>query len=201
MQKIGERTATKKSDNSTINIPIYQKGEGVSKVIDENGEPRVVYAGYRDENFYIFDTKRKGIIGQTMGQGSYFSPRKQTAEQYTFGQPNKIKEVFLNIRNPWKSETNKTAKWTSIDTMSDELEAQGYDGTWITRKQYRDFAETRGWPILQDLNDDGTIIELLDEIVVYNPNQIKSATDNIGTFSSENDDIRYREISKEELDR
>ena len=201
MQKIGERTATKKSDNSTINIPIYQKGEGVSKVIDENGEPRVVYAGYRDENFYIFDTKRKGIIGQTMGQGSYFSPRKQTAEQYTFGQPNKIKEVFLNIRNPWKSETNKTAKWTSIDTMSDELEAQGYDGTWITRKQYRNFAETRGWPILQDLNDDGTIIELLDEIVVYNPNQIKSATDNIGTFSSENDDIRYREISKEELDR
>lgn len=166
-----------------------------SKVVDENGEPRVVYAGYRDENFDIFDTKRKGIIGQTMGQGSYFSPRKQTAEQYTFGQPNKIKKVFLNIRNPWKSETNKTAKWTSIDTISDELEAQGYDGTWITRKQYRNFAETRGWPILQDLNDDGTIIELLDEIVVYNPNQIKSAIENVGTFST-TDNNMYHNISK-----
>ena len=165
--------------------------ENASKVVDENGEPLVVYAGYRDEDFYIFDTKRKGNIGQTMGQGSYFSPLKQTAELYTIGQPHKIKEVFLNIRNPWKSETNKTAKWTSIATMSDELEAQGYDGTWITRKQYRNFAETNGWPILQDLNDDGTIIEFLNEIVVYNPNQIKSATDNIGTYSKENNDIRY----------
>ena len=30
-----------------------------------------------------------------------------------------------------------------------------------------------------------------DEIVVINPNQIKSATDNEGTFSTENDDIRF----------
>ena len=30
-----------------------------------------------------------------------------------------------------------------------------------------------------------------DEVVVFEPNQIKSATDNIGLFSSENNDIRY----------
>ena len=43
MKQIGERTATKKSDGSIINIPVYQKGEGVSKVVDDNGEPLVVY--------------------------------------------------------------------------------------------------------------------------------------------------------------
>ena len=36
--------------------------------------------------------------------------------------------------------------------------------------------------------------ESVGEIITFNPNQIKSATDNIGTFSSENDDIRYRRL-------
>ena len=36
---------------------------------------------------------------------------------------------------------------------------------------------------------DGIIYE--DEIIVFNPNQIKSATDNVGTFSSESNDIRF----------
>ena len=30
-----------------------------------------------------------------------------------------------------------------------------------------------------------------------NPNQIKSATDNIGTYSKENDDIRLRKIEED----
>ncbi|MCI6614982.1 MAG: hypothetical protein MSC51_04010 [Mollicutes bacterium] len=62
MQKIGERIATRKSDGSSINIPVYQKGKGVSKVVDENGEPLVVYHT-RDafkENFDTFDTKIEG---------------------------------------------------------------------------------------------------------------------------------------------
>ena len=49
MTKVGEREATLKSDGSTIKIPIYQKGEGVSKVVDENGEPLVVYHGSKKQ--------------------------------------------------------------------------------------------------------------------------------------------------------
>lgn len=41
--KVGEREVTKKSDGSKVNIPIYQKGESTSKVVDENGEPLVVW--------------------------------------------------------------------------------------------------------------------------------------------------------------
>lgn len=36
--------------------------------------------------------------------------------------------------------------------------------------------------------------KILDEYVISNPNQIKSATSNIGTFSTENDDIRFRTV-------
>lgn len=37
-----------------------------------------------------------------------------------------------------------------------------------------------------------------DVYIVYNPNQLKSATDNVGTFSRTDDDIRYREVTNKE---
>ena len=37
------------------------------------------------------------------------------------------------------------------------------------------------------------------EIVVVNPNQIKSATDNIGTFSTTNNDIRYSSVTEQPI--
>lgn len=56
--KVGEREVTKKSDGSKINIPIYQKGESVSKVVDENGEPLVVWhSGMSEIKDNIFRNK------------------------------------------------------------------------------------------------------------------------------------------------
>lgn len=40
LQKIGERQVKDRKGNS-ISIPIYQKGEGASKIVDENGEPLI----------------------------------------------------------------------------------------------------------------------------------------------------------------
>ena len=40
-----------------------------------------------------------------------------------------------------------------------------------------------------------------DIYIVFNPNQIKSATGNTGAFSKESDDIRFRDASQEEIDR
>ena len=37
------------------------------------------------------------------------------------------------------------------------------------------------------------------ELVVDNPNQIKSATDNTGEFSTTNDDIRYSSITEQPI--
>lgn len=56
--KVGEREVTKKSDGSKVNIPIYQKGESVSKVVDENGEPLVVWhSGMSEIKDNIFRNK------------------------------------------------------------------------------------------------------------------------------------------------
>ena len=37
------------------------------------------------------------------------------------------------------------------------------------------------------------------ELVVFNPNQIKSATDNIGTFSNKDNDIYHSSVTEESI--
>ena len=171
---------SKKSKRDTINeeIPFKKsllvqaknKLNDASKVVDENGEPLVVYNGGRGGNFTVF-SKEKITDSNNLGKGFYFTPIKTAAENYrdSFGWDDynddgfikqevldslHLKAVFLNIRNMGNNNE-------SLDTNTD------IDGSYSTSGlQY----------------------------VVRNPNQIKSATDNIGTFSTTNDDIRYRVV-------
>ena len=70
--------------------------ENASKVVDENGEPLVVY--HRSPNkFNIFDVNKIGTTTDTgqYGKGFYFGVENDRAEG------NNVYEVFLNIRNPY----------------------------------------------------------------------------------------------------
>lgn len=72
--------------------------KNASKVVDENGEPRVVYHGTNVE-FNEFDPSHQALF--IMGNGFYFSGSKATAESYAKGKSgSRIIEAFLNIRNP-----------------------------------------------------------------------------------------------------
>jgi hypothetical protein len=67
--------------------------ENASKVVDENGEPLVVYHGSA-KGINVFETS----IGK-----NYFSPLKYIAEDfanYKYGDNAKVYEVFLNIKTP-----------------------------------------------------------------------------------------------------
>lgn len=96
MRKVGERSVNLKSDGSEIKIPIYQKGHDVSKVVDENGEPLVVWHGQASTNYVKeFDAK-----------STFFTENKAVAEEYgdKFRHPldesDKAIPVFLNIKTP-----------------------------------------------------------------------------------------------------
>lgn len=71
----------------------------VSKVVDENGEPLIVYH-HTDSKFSEFDYK---FFGQTdpgdKGRGFYFS--YETNDHYTDRYGNIIMPVFLNLKNPY----------------------------------------------------------------------------------------------------
>ena len=208
----------------------------VSKVIDENGEPLVVYTGVPIKGLTEFslNTPNRASLTSTLKKGIYFSD-KNTAKLYKKGNPvykttdkvnaeqakkintlywagesydifeeyvglplNIIKEyikqftneyteeldnysipegevisAFLNIKNPVKIQHNGT----SIINLSEEdkIKINNSEGA-----------------IIKDV-DEHTTASFINthstDYIVFNSNQIKSATDNIGTFSTEDNRI------------
>lgn len=139
-----------------------------SKVVDENGEPLIVYHSTNK----IFNTYKErdgihfGSYNTALGVANEkFDPTFDTIEEAQASIAKgkfKINQVFLNIRNPKQSKDLGTG-WKQLIT-------EGFDGG-----LYR-------------------AVEGDTSFVVFDSNQIKSATDNVGTFSRTNDDIRYREV-------
>ena len=198
-----------------------------SKVVDENGEPLVVYHGTRD-SFTTVDFSKSDA-----GQGFYAANDEDTAE--TYGLNNKY-ALFFNLKNPYIIE-GFGQPWNQLllndeDYTEEELK-QPYKLKRLSTRDIENFAKNKGYDgvIFKDIIDQGKysgmihskeesyIQELLEKsgedytyanskvldfldtlrtdvfVVFDSPNQAKSATDNIGTFSRTNDDIRYREVS------
>lgn len=148
--------------------------KNASKAVDENGEPLVVYHG-TPENFNTFK------------DGAIFTTSNETAADKHYG---KAMPLFINIRNvktidykgrdytnnPLKSEYPKPRNsFETIDNMVRVNKERGFDGTIVLN--------------VKDSTSYG-----IDEYIAINPNQVKSATENIGTYSTTNNDIRYRKV-------
>lgn len=162
-----------------------------SKVVDENGEPLVVYHNTPFEFNGIFDMDHKSRIMPWTSEPFGHVGTQETA--------NTIKgtqfALFLNVKNPL--ETPDFVHET-VSSMSSELYKQGI----ISREKYsslRGISNSELRNLMLSLGYDGTKYENKAErggtsYSFITPNQIKSATDNVGTFSRTDDDIRYREI-------
>ena len=181
-----------------------------SKVVDENGEPLVVYHGNRTDNkITTFDPSKKGTEHKERAiSGFWFTTDKDIAkEEYALKPESKGKgieylqygeviPVFLNIKNPIETEQQGI---TVNDTP--------YGILTTAKEKLNDFID-RSKALTRE-NTDGYILTLVDsdnraddfvskqtQLVVNNPNQIKSATDNTGEFSTTNDDIRYSSVTE-----
>ena len=175
---------------NTDNFNIYEHNN-VSKVVDENGEPLVVYHNTPFEFNGIFDMDHKSRIIPWTSEPFGHVGTQETA--------NKIKgtqfALFLNIRNPL--ETPDFVHET-VNSMLSELYKQGI----ISKEKYsslRGISNSELRDLMLSLGYDGTKYENKAErggtsYSFITPNQIKSATDNVGTFSRTDDDIRYREV-------
>lgn len=200
--------------------------ENASKVVDENGEPLVVYHGTQD-SFTTVDFSKSDA-----GQGFYAASNKDTAE--TYGLNNKY-ALFFNLKNPYIIE-GFGQPWNQLllndeDYTEEELK-QPYKLKRLSTRDIENFAKNKGYDgvIFKDIIDQGKysgmihskeesyiqellensgedytyanskVLDFLDTlrtdvfVVFDSPNQVKSATDNIGTFSRTNNDIRYRRV-------
>lgn len=154
-----------------------------SKIVDENGEPKVVY--HRTPNkFTSFDVAKIGSTSDfgAFGNGFYFSPYK---EQYNlYGKY--LMPVFLNARVPFNLNEDNVYDIK----MSFGMSSEGQRG-W-TRQVSKEFTQ---W--LKDNGYDAVVYRTNyneEEDVVFYPNQIKSVN-NVGYFDPNNDDIRFAQLS------
>ena len=163
--------------------------ETASKVVNEDGTPMEVYHA-TDADFNIFQREMLGentdwnatneFIAATAHLGFWFNTKDLSEEIVTDRE--KTKQVYLNARNLYDA--------GSLDDLVNEI-TEIYDGEDMSPAEmgdaFRDRLENEGYDgvFLNDTEFGGT------SYVVFRPEQIKSATENIGTFDGRNQDIRY----------
>ena len=141
-------------------------------LLDENYEPRVFY--HRSPKVFT-EFSRDAIGSKTdpgfLGRGFYFFSDPQEGDGYG----NNTYPVFLKMKYPYYAENEDVsmlAEAYSSKASSDfteRLKSEGYDGVIYTG-------------------------DLREELMVFDPEQIKSAIGNTGTFDGTNPDIRYRKV-------
>lgn len=225
----GEAVTSPRYSNNSISIAkllngvekSYEKGkyllDDCSKVVDENGEPLVMYHGTSAGGFSIFNTY--GSNFGLFGQGSYFTDNRKVAESYMGkgnGDNKQMYGVFLNIRRPLDMNSHNIADgWK--EALPDDLNVEiGEDSTnesvyrsVLESFEYNEYPRSEAQEILYDLlvtlgydgvtHVGGGRYDKKDSArhqvwIAMEPTQIKSATENSGEFSSENGDIRFREV-------
>lgn len=169
-----------------------------SKVVDEDGRPLVVYHDtnstkyinretgedwdlltpeqrsewdnrddwdehWKEQDFWTFDTRNARSTIEF--PAFFFAPKPDPYHEYG----KRRIAAYLNMRNPAVDPVihDRSKEGAGREEM-ERLKAQGHDGIIRT-------------------DDEGNIVEY----AVFDANQIKSATDNIGTFDPENPDMRY----------
>ncbi len=193
--------------------------ETSSKVVNTDGSPKVVYHG-TNADFWTFSLANRGKNGEKLGVGYYFVDNKSSAERYgdrvveaylDIKKPasaevmeisRKDWEKFLDfaiehrdeyIDGEWKgNDINKEYELTDFDYGSNDAELiKGFlngiaaGNKDVTEAYLEMLKDSTGYDGIA-YNTDNT-----DYYVAFTPEQIKSATDNIGTFDKGKGDIRY----------
>ncbi len=151
----------------------------VSKVVDENGEPLVVYHYTDNENLSEFSTEFDNFFSKTGGTKNaifFTTDNVVPGSEDNFLTNRKAKlSLFLNIKN-----------LEVFHGTKDDLHKQGTSYREIVNKSSKRKGSENGI-VLTGFDDNKKENQTI--YVVHNPNQIKSATDNIGTFSKTNNNI------------
>ena len=225
--------------------------KNASKVVDENGEPLVVYHGTSSAPFNIFDKNRIGsrnLFGAHK-EGFYFTDLKENAKSvaikinrgdliikgeplfksnYPFLNPDYISEKVgykvsdefadrkiakspydINVIKDYYKAIGEKVEVIELQESTEniypsflnikEMPIKDYEGQNLMDTPFIDFdnfvKEAKEGGKLQNIKDGN--FKLANTYFVKEPNQIKSATDNIGTYSKENNDIRLRKIEED----
>ena len=175
-----------------------------SKVVDENGEPMVVYHGTSVSRRRFFKFKD--------GAPNWFTPSEYYAKAFTLDENIPVMyPSFINIKKILP------LGYIDGDVISGKIRSLSLD-TGISESSIKYIAsKERADKVYQITNsplfkkeamalgyDGVTAFEGgVDSFAVFSPSQVKSATENTGSFGGTNDDIRYNSydvVDKDEYD-
>ena len=165
--------------SAPLDNPNFKAWFGGSKVVDDQGNPLVVYHGTAKEfDTFIHDDEKKTFGSRFSGmKGSFFTNRPGEANHYAEqsriwkGGNEQVLPVFLKIENPYIRKGGKfPTQWfdSNWETIHKKCEANGNDGIIVTG----------GTPVLPR-----TIY------IIFHPTQVKSAIGNNGNFDREHPHI------------
>lgn len=180
--------------------------ENASKLVDENGEPMVVYHGTtNDETIKVWNEKAKTYdtshepftvfkraVDGLPNSGMFFNSSENNAYEYGYNHY----AVYLNAKNP-----------LVIDCKGNLYNSIKHEGKTMDTYDWANWAEENGFDgvIFKNIKDGvdyGSMQNTTDDYVVFYSNQIKSSENNNGDFYADNNDIRFslRNLDQEYLD-
>ena len=183
--------------NTDEGIKQFHKWFDKSTSIDEQGRPRVFYHG-TDSDFDTFKPQ-KGKTSTIFGtenverQGHFFTPSLDFAKEFT--KSGNVMKVYLKMHKPFDLRSGITQE------MYNTVEQHGMNPRWLTSNHIDDWERFDGEDgthfkdVLHKSGHDSAIIfephgkEAREAHIVFNPNQIKSATDNKGNFDISKESI------------
>lgn len=135
--------------------------DGYKELMQESKRLNSIY-NMRLEQAEEIEDKRYAELWQQLRDG------KISEEEYQKGTE---EDVSQSIQDEWEEKDREITR-KAKDLLDKYMQESKYDGIILT-------------------SDQGSFRRSTDSVIVFSPNQIKSATDNIGTFDRSNNDIRY----------
>lgn len=184
---------------NVLDNPRFRKWFGDSKVVDDNGDPLVVYHG-TSYNFDVFNIDRSGSNTNDHGQmGFFFTQDSKLASNFSrkgnydggnnFRKGANLIPAYLSLQNPYRMPARafvQNYKEGIGKERRNNLISEGYDGVIIEPFTKED---SRAWEALIG-GDDSEFY--YPQYVVFESSQIKSATGNQGTFDPSNPNIMFK---------
>jgi hypothetical protein len=179
-----------------------------SKAVNRDGTPKVLYH-YTDNVFSIFDISRSGANqGKTHGDGIYLS---SNPNEFSYAGKNRM-QLYAAIFHPFEMQLSKA----EAEKIYDKYFKPFHKDTYNTYKPHvieKLQSPTRVFDYLNEAAEKNNIktSDILGELgydgvhdgpewVAFKETQVKSATDNIGTFDGANGDIYFSEETETSRD-
>ncbi len=203
-QKNDGRKSAASFKKQNLKSSAFERWFGDSKIVNPDGTPMMVYHGSPVGDLSVFDTAGEKSQSAEKGigtKGAYFTKKPSYAYGYA-GMDGSIYPVYLSIKKPLVV-TGESIATTGLKGLLNRL-IYGRDKVQVESQLDRFRAGATQYLSSEDIDAlkaagyDGIINDQNSEIIVFDPNQIKSAIGNNGDFDPSNPDIRFSKTRTED---